>query len=103
MPSPGTTWSASTRSASPGRLATWPPITIVASGRSLRTSAHMWATFATFGTIAPIPMTSYGTARSSSSKRSRVGKSRSVVGASRLAWIIIRPHERWNIRSEKPP
>ena len=41
--------------------------------------------------------------RSSSSKRSRGGKSSSVTGASRLAWIIIRPHERWNMRSEKPP
>jgi hypothetical protein len=26
-----------------------------------------------------------------------------VVGASRFAWISISPHERWNIRSEKPP
>ena len=102
-PSPATTWSASTTSRRPGRFAMWPPTTIVACGWCRRTISHISFTFPTFGTIALMPTTSYGTVRISSSKRSRLGKSRSVVGASRLAWISISPHERWNMRSEKAP
>ena len=36
-------------------------------------------------------------------KASRVGKSRSVEGAEMFSWIIMMPHERWNIRNEKHP
>ena len=36
-------------------------------------------------------------------KRSSVGKSKTTQGAWMLAWIIIRPQLRWNIRSEKAP
>ena len=36
-------------------------------------------------------------------KRSSVGKSSSVQGASMFAWISIRPQLRWNIRSENGP
>ena len=32
-----------------------------------------------------------------------VGKSSSVLGAEMFCWIIIMPHERWNMRSEKLP
>ena len=78
----------------------WPPTTIVAFGWWRRTSSHMSFTLPTFGRMPLMPTTSYGTVRISSSKRSRVGKSRSVVGASRFAWMSIRPHERWNMRSE---
>ena len=46
---------------------------------------------------------SYEVEVSSRSNRSRVGKSRSVLGAEILRWIIIRPQERWNMRSEKLP
>ena len=102
-PSPATTWSASITSPSPGRFAMWPPTTIVAFGWCRRTSSHMSFTLPMFGRMPLIPTTSYGTVRISSSKRSRVGKSRSVVGASRFAWMSIRPHERWNMRSENGP
>ena len=34
---------------------------------------------------------------------SRVGKSSTVQGAEIFAWIIMMPHERWNMRSEKLP
>ena len=81
----------------------WPPTTIVACGWWRRTSSHMSFTLPMFGRIALMPTTSYGTLRSSSSKRSSVGKSSSVVGARRLAWISISPHERWNMRSENAP
>jgi hypothetical protein len=32
-----------------------------------------------------------------------VGKSSSAQGAEMFAWIIMMPHERWNIRSENGP
>ena len=53
--------------------------------------------------IDEMPITSYCWVRISSMKRSRVGKSNNVQGASMFAWIIIRPQLRWNIRSEKAP
>ena len=52
------------------------------------------------GMIDEMPTTSYWCVRISSMKRSSVGKSSSVQGASMFAWIIIRPQLRWNIRSE---
>jgi hypothetical protein len=57
-PSPATTWSASRISRSPGRLATCPPTTIVASGRCRRTTSHIAFTLPTFGRIELIPTTS---------------------------------------------
>ena len=50
-----------------------------------------------------MPTTSQGTLRSSSTKRSRLGKSSTAQGAETLACISISPHERWNMRSEKTP
>ena len=40
---------------------------------------------------------------SSRAKSSRVGKSSTVQGAEMFSWIIMMPHERWNMRSEKLP
>ena len=40
---------------------------------------------------------------SSRAKSLRVGKSSTVQGAEILAWIIMMPQERWNMRSEKLP
>ena len=57
-PSPATTWSASTTSRSPGRLAMWPPTTIVAPGWWRRTSSHISFTLPMFGRIPLIPTTS---------------------------------------------
>jgi len=34
---------------------------------------------------------------------SHEGKSISVLGAVMFAWIIMMPHERWNIRNENAP
>ena len=53
--------------------------------------------------IAVMPTTSYCWLRISSMKRSSVGKSSSVQGASMLAWISMMPQLRWNIRSENGP
>ena len=66
-------------------------------------SSHIFFTFSMFGMIDEMPMTSYWRVRISSMKRSSVGKSSSVQGASMFAWIIIRPQLRWNIRSENAP
>ena len=50
-----------------------------------------------------MPTTSYWFVRISSTKRSSVGKSSSVQGASMLAWMSMMPQLRWNIRSENGP
>ncbi len=46
------------------------------------------------GMMPEMPTMSYSVEVSSRSKRSRVGKSSSVLGAEMLRWIIIRPQER---------
>ena len=53
--------------------------------------------------IEEIPTTSYCRLVSSRAKSSRVGKSSTVDGAEMFSWIIMMPHERWNMRSEKAP
>ncbi len=53
--------------------------------------------------IEEIPTMSYSAAFSSRAKSSRVGKSSTVQGAEIFCWIIMIPHERWNMRSENPP
>ncbi len=46
---------------------------------------------------------SYWLSRSSWAKASRVGKSRTVVGAEMFCWIMRMPQERWNMRRENGP
>ncbi len=86
-----------------GIAATCPPTTIVDVGECWRTSSHISFTLPTLTMMPEMPTTSYWCAASSSMKRSSVGKSSSVQGASMFAWISIRPQERWNIRSENGP
>jgi hypothetical protein len=71
--------------------------------RVRRTRRHISRTLPTFTMIDEMPITSYSCVVISSTKRSRVGKSSSVHGAPMLAWISIRPHDRWCMRSENGP
>ena len=94
MPSPHTKWSASTIIEMPGVAATWPPITMTDFGDTRRTVRHISRTFPILTMMEEMPTMSYWLASNSASKVSRVGKSRTVVGAEMFCWIIKMPHER---------
>ncbi len=103
MPSPRTMWSASIIVSMPGTAATCPPTTMVALGASCRAIRHISRTLPTLTMIDEMPTMSYSLLVSSASNAARVGKSSTVVGAEMLRWIMRRPHERWNMRSENAP
>jgi hypothetical protein len=96
-------WSASIIVSIPRMAVTWPPTTITDCGDSSRTILHISFTFPILTMIDEIPITSYECSLSSWANASRDGKSSTVHGAEMFFWIIMMPHERWNIRSEKAP
>ena len=88
----------------PGMAATCPPTTMVESGESSRTIRHISRTLPTFTMIDGDADDVVMVAPSSSRRKPRASGNRAPCRARRYsAWIIMMPHERWNIRSEKLP
>ena len=87
----------------PGIAVTCPPTTMVESGECSRTRRHISRTLPTFTMMLEMPTMSYLWAFSSSTNRSRVGKSSTAHGAEMLCWMKMMPQDRWNMRSENGP